>query len=118
MTVAARQPGVLAKAFAAGHSPHYVGELSRVLGSHDFLFNAAPALVFTEELLVCMRRDSVLIDITSGAGGLTIRQLRGWGVLPYWPLAYRESLRPRQPGTFWAGFCRAYYRKSSGGEVK
>lgn len=79
VTVAARQGDALAKAFAAGHSPQYAGEMPRLLGSFDFLFNTAPALVFTEDLLVCMRRDSVLIDIASGAGGVDCQAAKQLG---------------------------------------
>ncbi|MBT9133343.1 MAG: Dipicolinate synthase subunit A [Firmicutes bacterium] len=109
VTVAARQPGVLAKAFAAGHSPHYVGELSRVLGSHDFLFNAAPALVFTEELLVCMRRDSVLIDIASGAGGVDYQAAKRLGCI--------AVLAPSLPGKVYARDSRAHFGPGSAAHI-
>jgi len=92
VTVAARQAGALAKAFAAGHSPQYAGEMSRLLGSFDFLFNTAPALVFTEDLLVCMRRDSVLIDIASGAGGVDYHAAKKLGRV--------ALLAPSLPGKF------------------
>ncbi len=92
VTVAARQAGTLAKAFAAGHNPHFAGEMSRVLGSFDFLFNTAPDMVFTEELLVCMRRDSILIDIASGAGGTDYQAAKKLGRI--------AVLAPSLPGKF------------------
>lgn len=92
VTVAARQSGTLAKAFSAGHAPLSCCDLPRVLGSYDFLFNTVPALVFTEELLTCMRRDSVLIDIAAAAGGVDYQAARKLGRV--------AVLAPSLPGKF------------------
>jgi dipicolinate synthase subunit A len=92
VTVAARQTGALAQAFAAGHSPQYMGDMSRGLGSFDFVFNTVPALVFTEDALACLRRDSVLIDIASGAGGVDYQAAK--------QLGRTAILAPSLPGKF------------------
>lgn len=63
VSISTRDSAAKAKAVSYGYTLHSTFE------SYDFLFNTAPALVITPDIIDKLKKDTVIIDIASHPGG-------------------------------------------------
>lgn len=71
-----------------------------MLPGADIVFNTVPAMVLNAQLLVKMKKNSLIIDLASAPGGTDFVRLRRWASGLFWPLAFRERLLRRLRGKF------------------
>lgn len=70
VTVCTRNPVAIAKALADGMEAKPLSFLSDAVKSSLFCFSTAPALIFTEEVLGRMDKESLISDISSAPGSV------------------------------------------------
>ena len=70
VTVAARRESDLARCYAAGIESMHIAALGAQAGTFDVIFNTVPAVLFSEEVLKHVRRDTPLIELASAPGGV------------------------------------------------
>jgi len=68
--IAARSSHALAAAYASSYGTINILELKEKIHQYDYIFNTAPALVLTKELLINTNPNVVIIDIASAPGGV------------------------------------------------
>lgn len=69
VTVAARKQSDLARAHEMGFLGCVLGQLKRIICEMEIIFNSAPALILTEEVLKNAGQCRIIVDIASGRGG-------------------------------------------------
>ncbi len=79
VTVAAREPRDLARAFASGYRPLEFHRLAEGAETTDFIFNTVPDLVLTRPLLARTRVSVVIVDIASAPGGTDFQAAQALG---------------------------------------
>lgn len=67
--LSSRKAADLAKTEAAGLRAIRTDAISEVVGSADVVFNTVPAPVVTREVVLRMKKQSVILDLASGEGG-------------------------------------------------
>ena len=68
VTVAARRLAQRELAAAAGFSVISIDQIKEWIKQADIVFNTVPAMIFTEQILEKVQKDTVFIDIASGGG--------------------------------------------------
>lgn len=106
VTVAARSPVQLARAWAMGCEPVHLRDLADRVGGVVVIFNTAPALLFTGEVLERLDPQTVLIDLSGPPGGVDFESARRLGRRAIWA----RGLGGRAPRTVgqsqWLGISR------------
>jgi dipicolinate synthase subunit A len=114
VTVAARNPVQLAKAWAMGCETVPVSGLAEHAPRMAVIFSTVPARVFTREVLERLGRDPVLIDLAAPPGGVDQEAAREFGVRLIWA----RGLGGRAPRTVgqsqWSGIARIIAEVSRG----
>ncbi|NLW17389.1 MAG: dipicolinate synthase subunit DpsA [Firmicutes bacterium] len=77
--IAARAAEDLARAKVCGYQAVDFSTLPEIIGTVDFIFNTAPALVLPRALLILTKPEVVIIDIASGLGGVDYAAARRLG---------------------------------------
>lgn len=70
VTVCARSKEALSYANAAGLKTLELAMLKSRIGEFEYVYNTIPSMVITKEVMEQMRKDVLIIDIASGAGGI------------------------------------------------
>lgn len=70
VTVIARNPVARAIAYQMGMESYSFEHLNDVIKNADMIFNTAPALLFTRQVLAHIPEDTVLIDMSAPPGGV------------------------------------------------
>lgn len=70
VTVCVRNPAARAQIMACGYQTLTFKELGTNISKFEYIFNTVPSLVLERELLECMNRKAIIIDIASKPGGL------------------------------------------------
>ena len=106
VTVAARNPVQLARAWAMGCETITVSALAEHIRGMTVVFNTAPARVFSREILERMDPATLLIDVAAPPGGVDLDAAREVGVRALWG----RGLGGRAPKTVgqsqWTGILR------------
>lgn len=79
VVIAARAPQDLARAKVCGYQTVEFSALASAIGTVDFIFNTAPALVLPRSLLLLTKPEVVIVDIASGLGGVDYAAARRLG---------------------------------------
>lgn len=90
VSVVARNPAHLARAYQMGMRPLSYEELPDAVGDAEILFNTVPALVLTNCILSKMKSDAVIIDVASPPGGVDYDAAHRLGI--------KSLLAPGLPG--------------------
>lgn len=101
VTVAARRPADRALAEAYGMQGDVFGEYPRGL-SYDFVFNTAPAEVFTREQLARLPPDCVLIELASRPHGISEADCAALGLSYFFAPALPGKCAPKTAGALYA----------------
>lgn len=98
VTVAARNPSQIARAFEMGLNPMHLKDLAKVLPEVDLVFNTVPAMVLTRPLLSRLPAEGLVIDIASAPGGTDFAAARQLGVKAILELGIPGRVAPRTAG--------------------
>ncbi|MGI5879779.1 MAG: dipicolinate synthase subunit DpsA [Syntrophomonadaceae bacterium] len=69
VTVAARSPGQLARAYEMGCKQGDLHQLSELLTRTDFVYNTIPSMILTKDVLTHANPDILIIDLATQPGG-------------------------------------------------
>ncbi|MGE5573220.1 MAG: dipicolinate synthase subunit DpsA [Bacteroidota bacterium] len=101
-TVAARNLAQLARAEEMGASTVHLSSLAQATASADVVFNTAPAIVLTEEVLKGMRQGSLVIDLASQPGGTDFQAAARYAIKTVHALGLPGKVAPRTAGAILA----------------
>lgn len=114
VTVAARNPVQLAKAWAMGCDTVPVSALAEHTRRMVVVFNTVPARLFTRDIIGQLGRETLLIDLAAPPGGVDHDAARELGVRAVWA----RGLGGRAPRTVgqsqWSGIVRIIAEEASG----
>jgi dipicolinate synthase subunit A len=115
VTLCARNPSQLARATGFGLRALPLEQLSREIGSADFIFQSAPGLngyVLTEEILRSVPSDAVLIELSSPPSGTDLEACRQLGINALWARGQAGSAPKTAGRTEWEVIMRLYREES------
>lgn len=98
VTVAARRRDVLALAAVMNFATMTFDQLPAVVGKADFIFNTAPALVLTEDVLRHVKKSAIIIDIASSPGGTDFYTAERLGIKSILALGLPGKVAPLSAG--------------------
>jgi len=90
VTVIARNPGQLARAYEMGCKRATFPELREVMNSADIVFNTVPAMVITRDILKYTNSSVLIIDLATQPGGTDFEAANTYGL--------KAILAPGLPG--------------------
>jgi dipicolinate synthase subunit A len=90
VTVVARNPGQLARAYEMGCKRATFPELREVMNNADIVFNTVPALVITRDILKYTNSNVLIIDLATQPGGTDFEAANTYGL--------KAILAPGLPG--------------------
>lgn len=96
--VAARTAQDLARAKVSGYKAVNFLALPEIIGTADFIYNTAPALVLPRALLLLTKPEVVIIDIASGLGGVDYATARRLGRKALLAPSLPGKVAPRSAG--------------------
>lgn len=80
VTVSGRNDQQLANAFAFGSETINLKDLESIINKFDFIFNTVPKLIVGKRLIDLMKKDVVIIDISSAPGGVDFNYCKDLGI--------------------------------------
>ncbi|HEX6971300.1 MAG TPA: dipicolinate synthase subunit DpsA, partial [Limnochordia bacterium] len=98
VTVAARNPAQLARAYEMGIGAIALHDLGALLPSVDIVFNTIPAMVLTPPLLSRLPAGALVIDIATAPGGTDFAAAAKLGVRAFLELGIPGRIAPRTAG--------------------
>lgn len=84
VTVVARNPVARARAYQMGLDSSDFDGLNDLVKTADMIFNTAPALLFTREVMALMQLDAVLIDMSAPPGAVDREAAAELGIQYVW----------------------------------
>ncbi len=98
VTVSARKCSDFAWIEAHGIKAVHTNELIKRVGDYDLILNTVPAVVFTEEVLRCVKDTSLVIDLASKPGGVDFNTAKKLGKNVIWALSLPGKSAPITSG--------------------
>lgn len=98
VTVAARNPAQLARAWEMGLHAMHLEELSEAAATADVVYNTVPMLVITAEVVAAMRPEALIVDIASAPGGTDFAAAQSRGIKAFLDLGIPGKVAPRTAG--------------------
>lgn len=98
VTVVAREPGQLARAYEIGLDTMHLSQLSEAIVSARVVFNTVPARVLTKEVLRRMPQTSVIVDVAAAPGGTDFVAAEELGIKAYLDLGIPGRVAPETAG--------------------
>ncbi len=96
--VTARRIEARAEAENDGFKTDDTKNLKSIVEGKDLIFNTAPALLFDEEVLGCIDKGTLLIDLASKPGGVDFENAKKTGVNTIWALSLPGKVAPVSSG--------------------
>lgn len=90
VTVVARNPGQLARAYEMGCKRAQITNLREIMSSTDIVFNTVPAMVLNKDILKYAKSDVLIIDLATQPGGTDFEAANFYGL--------KAILAPGLPG--------------------
>ncbi len=81
-----------------GYDKCHIDELKEVIGDYDIIFNTAPSLVITKDVLKNVRSDALIVDLASKPGGIDFESARELGINTIWALSLPGRSAPISAG--------------------
>lgn len=98
VSVAARKYEDLAWIGAYGARPLPIKDLKEHIGDYDVVFNTVPAVLLDEDMLKCLKRECLVIDLASKPGGVDFDTASTLGIKAIWALSLPGKVAPRTAG--------------------
>lgn len=98
VTVAARKSSDLARIKAMKLKPVHMKDLSAVVAEQNICINTVPHLLFTEEVISNMKRDTILIDVASHPGGVDFTAAKKTQITTQHALGLPGKYAPKSAG--------------------
>ncbi len=99
-TVAARRPEILAQAWSEGHHTVHLSDIANSADSFDTIINTVPAVVLTEEILSCVQKNCLIVDLASMPGGTDFFAAERLGIKAIHALALPAKAAPAASGRY------------------
>ncbi len=96
--VCARKHEAFAWIDSYGYDKCHIDELKKIIGNYDIIFNTAPSLVVTKEVLNNVREDALIIDLASKPGGIDFEGANELGINTIWALSLPGRTAPISAG--------------------
>jgi len=80
VTVAARNEQAMAYSFSFGLETVNIKDIESIINKFDFIFNTVPELIIKKSLIELMKKDVVIIDISSAPGGVDFKYCKELGI--------------------------------------
>lgn len=101
VTVCGDNPVELALAQALGTDVLALKDLGERVAEYEYIYNTIPALVLDEELLKKARKDTLIVDIASGRGGLDYKEAEEAQVRALHCLGLPENMQEKYRQSGW-----------------
>lgn len=98
VTVVARNHSQLAKCRVLGYGTNFLAELPLCVKQADVIFNTVPSLIFDEQVLCHVRKDTWIIDLASSPGGTDFEAARRLGISAMLALGLPGKVAPLTAG--------------------
>ncbi len=98
VTVEARKYSDLAWIKSYGYEGIHIDKLGEALGDFDIVINTVPSVILNRELLLKIRKESLVIDVASKPGGVDFEMARDLGVKTIWALSLPGKVAPNTAG--------------------
>jgi dipicolinate synthase subunit A len=98
VTVAARNPAQLARAYEMGLDIIHLDDISQAVQEVDVVYNTVPALVLTEQIIEALPQQAIIIDIASAPGGTDFAAARRKGIKAFLDLGIPGKVAPKTAG--------------------
>jgi dipicolinate synthase subunit A len=82
--VAARNAEQRAAAYVAGATPHLLADLAALAPSLDLVFSTVPSRVVGEDVLSCLPKTALIVDLAAPPGGVDFEAARRLGLNAIW----------------------------------
>ena len=114
LTVVARNPAQLARAWEMGAEALHLKDLPEAIGAARIIFNTIPARVVDGPMLARTAKDAVIIDMSAPPGGLSMK--RPGGSVATWsgPVGWDRVPRSRSAGASGRGSAGSSWRNWAG----
>ena len=83
---------------AYGYSAVDTGKVCDIVASCSLIFNTIPKLVLGEQVLACLPKDCLVIDLASKPGGVDFAAAKKWGIKTLWALGLPGKKLPDGAG--------------------
>ena len=100
VNIEARKYSDMASIKSYGYKAVFLNELKKELPKMDVVFNTIPHMILDEELLKCMKKDCLLIDLASKPGGVDFEKAKMLGVKTIWALSLPGRVAPITAASF------------------
>lgn len=98
VTVIARSAAQRAEAQSWGCSTASLKELKELAIKNDIFINTVPSLLFTAQVLECMKAEAVIIDLASNPGGVDFEQAEKLQIPVQWAKGLPARCAPETAG--------------------
>lgn len=98
--VEARKYSDLAWIKGYGYKPVFLNELESYISEMDVVFNTIPHMILNMELLSCLSKDCLLIDLASKPGGIDFEKAKMLGIKTIWALSLPGKVAPVTAASF------------------
>jgi dipicolinate synthase subunit A len=98
--VEARKYSDIASIKSYSYKPVLLNELKSELGKMDVIFNTIPSVILDIELLSCLNKECLLIDLASKPGGVDFEKAKMLGIKTIWALSLPGKVAPVTAASF------------------
>jgi dipicolinate synthase subunit A len=98
--VEARKYSDIASIKSYSYKPVLLNELKCELGKMDVIFNTIPSVILDIELLSCLNKECLLIDLASKPGGVDFEKAKMLGIKTIWALSLPGKVAPVTAASF------------------
>ncbi|CAK7058944.1 dipicolinate synthase subunit DpsA [Tissierella sp.] len=92
--VEARNYTDLAWVSSYGYIPLHLNEIGAYIHEMDVIFNTIPSMVLNEEMLLKLRKESLIVDLASIPGGVDFEKSKELGIKTVWALGLPGKVAP------------------------
>ncbi len=100
VTCCARKEKDLAWIKTYGYNVKNINNLSKDLKEYDIIMNTVPNMILGENELKYVRKDTLLIDLSSKPGGMDEKYIKEYGLNMVWALALPGKVAPKTTAHF------------------
>lgn len=92
--VEARNYADLAWISSYGYKPVHLDKMTDLIGEMDVVFNTVPSMIVKEEILLELKKTSLIVDLASKPGGVDFQKAKELGIKTAWALGLPGKVAP------------------------